>query len=165
MPVGLNFGLIVKKKWRIVLEVVGNKKWGGSGGRQLFQNGFGQWRSISVCFLILSSSSIESISVSASLRKIISQLAWHQARRTEHDHLTYILSANTGTPMHLAPKVIADPTQKKSGKQNFNIIGAPCLVSMAYWQRGTSVRQNSHRLIHTSVRLAYFHANRLFNWS
>jgi hypothetical protein len=36
--------------------------------------------------------------------------------------------------------------KKKSAKQNLNIIGAQCLVSIAYWRRGTLVRQNSHRL-------------------
>ncbi len=36
--------------------------------------------------------------------------------------------------------------KKKSAKQNLNIIGAQCLVSIAYWRRGTLVRQYSHRL-------------------
>jgi hypothetical protein len=30
---------------------------------------------------------------------------------------------------------------EKSAKNNLNIIGAPCLVSIACWRRGTSVRQ------------------------
>jgi hypothetical protein len=38
-----------------------------------------------------------------------------------------------------APIVMADQTRKK-------IIGAPCLVSIVYWRRGTLVRQYSHRL-------------------
>jgi hypothetical protein len=41
-----------------------------------------------------------------------------------------------GAPMHPAP--IGD-TKKK-------IIGAPCLVSIAYWRRGTLLHQYSHRL-------------------
>jgi hypothetical protein len=46
--------------------------------------------------------------------------------------------------------------EEKSAKHNLNIIGAQSLVSIAYWRRGTSVRQFSHR-----VRLAYFHTNHL----
>ena len=42
-------------------------------------------------------------------------------------------------------------TKIKSAKHNLNIIGAQCLVSIAYWRRGTSVRQYPHRL---SVRCA-----------
>jgi hypothetical protein len=54
-------------------------------------------------------------------------------------------SANTiGTPMSPAPIVMADRTRKK--KHNLNIIGAQYLVRIAYWRRGTSVRQNPHRL-------------------
>ncbi len=41
--------------------------------------------------------------------------------------------------MHPAPIVMADRTRKKSAKHNLNIIIAPCLVSIAYWRRGTSV--------------------------
>ena len=53
-------------------------------------------------------------------------------------------SANTiGAPMSPAPIVMADRTRKK---HNLNIIGAQCLVSIAYWRRGTLVRQYSHRL-------------------
>jgi hypothetical protein len=48
--------------------------------------------------------------------------------------------------MHPAPKGVAVGTGKKSEKQNLNIIGAQCLVSIAYWRRGTLVRQYSHRL-------------------
>jgi hypothetical protein len=43
--------------------------------------------------------------------------------------------------MHPAPIGMADRTQKKSAKHNLNFIGAPSLVSIAYWQRGTSMRQ------------------------
>jgi hypothetical protein len=32
------------------LKVVGNEKSGGSGGWLLFEDGFGPWRSMSVCF-------------------------------------------------------------------------------------------------------------------
>jgi hypothetical protein len=68
-------------------------------------------------------------------------------------------SANTiGTPMPPAPIVMADRTRKISVKHNLNIIGAQCLVSIAYWRRGTSVCQYPHL-----VRLTYFHTNRLFN--
>ncbi len=49
--------------------------------------------------------------------------------------------------MHLAPVVMAAVrTWKESVKHNLNIIGALCLVSIAYWRRGTLVRQYSHRL-------------------
>jgi hypothetical protein len=48
---------------------------------------------------------------------------------------SYLYSANTnGAPMHPAPIVMADRTGKK-------IIGAHCMASIAYWRRGTSVRQ------------------------
>jgi hypothetical protein len=57
------------------LKVVGNEKLGGSGGWQMLEDGSGPWRSMSVCFLILSSSSIQSISVSNLLRQIIRRLA------------------------------------------------------------------------------------------
>jgi hypothetical protein len=39
-----------------------------------------------------------------------------------------------GAPIHPAPIGVADRTQK-------NFIGALCLVIIAYWRRGTSVRQ------------------------
>jgi hypothetical protein len=45
-----------------------------------------------------------------------------------------------GAPMHPAPIGVADRTRKKK------IIGALCLVSFAYWRRGTLVRQYSHLL-------------------
>jgi hypothetical protein len=46
-----------------------------------------------------------------------------------------LYSANTiGAQIHPAPIGVADRTGK-------NIIGALCLVSIAYWRRGTSVRQ------------------------
>ncbi len=48
--------------------------------------------------------------------------------------------------MHSAPIGVAVRTGKISAKQNLNIIGAQCLVSIAYWRRGTLVRQYSHRL-------------------
>ncbi len=51
-------------------------------------------------------------------------------------------AANTnGAPMHPAPIGMADRTQKNSAKHNLNIISAPSLVSIAYWRRGTLVRQ------------------------
>jgi hypothetical protein len=46
------------------LKVVGNEKGGGSGGWLLFEDAFGPWRSMSVYFLILPSSSPQRISVS-----------------------------------------------------------------------------------------------------
>ncbi len=46
------------------LKVVGNAKGGGSGGWLLFEDAFGPWRSITVYFLILPSSSPQRISVS-----------------------------------------------------------------------------------------------------
>jgi hypothetical protein len=43
--------------------------------------------------------------------------------------------------------IMADRTRKKkSAKHSLNIIGAQCLVNIAYWRRGTSVRQYPHRL-------------------
>jgi hypothetical protein len=36
--------------------------------------------------------------------------------------------------------------EKKSAKHNLNIIGALCLVRIAYWRRGTLVHQYSHQL-------------------
>jgi hypothetical protein len=44
--------------------VVVTKNGGGLGGRLLFEDGFGPWRSMSVCFLILLSSFLQRISVS-----------------------------------------------------------------------------------------------------
>jgi hypothetical protein len=80
-----------------------------------------------------------------------------EAHRTQSSSLC---SANTiGAPMHPAPIGVADRTGKKSAKHNLNIIGAQCLASIAYWRRGTSVRQYLHRL--TVRRLTYFHTNRL----
>jgi hypothetical protein len=38
--------------YKAVLKVMGNEKSGGSGGWLLFEDGFGLWRSMSVCFLI-----------------------------------------------------------------------------------------------------------------
>ncbi len=39
-----------------ILKVVGNENGGGLGGWLLFEDGFGPWRSVSVCFSILLSS-------------------------------------------------------------------------------------------------------------
>ncbi len=67
------------------------------------------------------------------------------------------------------------PNTKKNPR---NRIGSPCLVRVAYWRRGTSVRQYIGAPIHPapvvigpcsitnggpniSVRLTYFHSNRL----
>jgi hypothetical protein len=46
------------------LKVVGNEKGGGTGGWLLFKDGSGPWRSMSVCFLMLPSSFLQSISIS-----------------------------------------------------------------------------------------------------
>jgi hypothetical protein len=46
------------------LKVVGNEKGGGSGSWLLFEDAFGPWRSMSVYYLILLSSSPQRISVS-----------------------------------------------------------------------------------------------------
>jgi hypothetical protein len=55
-----------------------------------------------------------------------------EAHRTQSSSL---YSANTiGTPMHPASIGVVDRKRKK-------IIGSLCLVSIAYWRRGTSVRQ------------------------
>jgi hypothetical protein len=56
-----------------------------------------------------------------------------KAHRTQYSS---IYSANTiGAPMHPAPIGVADRKRKKKN------IGTLCLVSIAYWRRGTSVRQ------------------------
>jgi hypothetical protein len=49
---------------QFTLKVVGNEKLGGSGGWLLFKDGTGLWRSMSVCFLMLPSFFLQSISVS-----------------------------------------------------------------------------------------------------
>jgi hypothetical protein len=55
-----------------------------------------------------------------------------EAHRTQSSSL---YSANTiGAPKHPAPIGVADRQENK-------IIGSLCLVSIAYWRRGTSVRQ------------------------
>jgi hypothetical protein len=55
-----------------------------------------------------------------------------EAHRTQSSSL---YSANTiGTPKHPAPIVVGDGKRKK-------IIRSLCLVSIAYWRRGTSVRR------------------------
>jgi hypothetical protein len=48
-----------------LLKVVDNEKGGGLGGWLLFEDGLGPWRLMSVCFLILLSSFLQRISVSA----------------------------------------------------------------------------------------------------
>jgi hypothetical protein len=45
------------------LKVVGNEKGGGLGGWLLFEDSFGPWRSMSVCFLTLLSSFLQRISI------------------------------------------------------------------------------------------------------
>ena len=47
-----------------LLKVVGNEKGGGLGGWLLFEDGFGPWRLMSVCFLTLLSSFLQQISIS-----------------------------------------------------------------------------------------------------
>ncbi len=89
--------------------------------------------------------------------------------------------------MHPAPTVMADRTWKKSAKHNLDIISAPCLFKIAYWRRGTPcsitngapntkiIRCANNRRKegyltkkilrdgpNSSVRLAYFQANRLW---
>ncbi len=54
-----------------------------------------------------------------------------------------ILRQYIGARKHPAPIGVAVRTGKKNLR---NIIGAQCLVSIAYWRRGTLVRQYSHRL-------------------
>jgi hypothetical protein len=70
-------------------------------------------------------------------------------------------SVTIGAPMHPAPIGVAVRTGKKnSAKQNVNIIGAQCLVSIAYWRRG-DIGAPIFTSTNSSVRLAYFHTNRL----
>jgi hypothetical protein len=60
---------------------------------------------------------------------------WYEYRRGAPNTIIFlIIRQHIGAPMYPAPIVMADRTQKK-------IIGSLCLVSIAYWQRGTSVRQ------------------------
>jgi hypothetical protein len=60
--------------------------------------------------------------------------------------------------------MMADRKRKKSAKHNLNIIGAPCLVSVAYWRRGTSVRQHIGALMHPApIVLAHPCANTITN--
>jgi hypothetical protein len=56
---------------------------------------------------------------------------WHgnRSRRTEHDHLTYNLPI-LSTPM--TPATIVMPMVHQIQKHYLNIIGAPCLVCIAY---------------------------------
>ena len=60
-----------------------------------------------------------------------------EALRTQESSL--YSATPIGAPKHPAPIGVADQHEKK-------IIGAPCLVSIAYWRRGILVRQYSHRL-------------------
>jgi hypothetical protein len=60
---------------------------------------------------------------------------WYEYRRGAPNTIIFlIIRQYIGAPMYPAPIVMADRTQKK-------IIGSLCLVSIAYWRRGTSVRQ------------------------
>jgi len=63
---------------------------------------------------------------------------WHgnRSRRTEHDHLTYNLPI-LSTPM--TPATIVMPMVHQIQKHYLNIIGAPCLVCIAYWSIGAGV--------------------------
>ncbi len=63
------------------------------------------------------------------------QLKGDKHERAHRTQFSYLYSAKTnGALMHPAPLVMADQTWRT----NF---GAPCLVSIAYWRRGTSLRQ------------------------
>jgi hypothetical protein len=55
---------VLLRSSQLVLTVVGNEKGGGSGGWLLFKDAFGPWRSMSVYFLMLPPSFIQSISIS-----------------------------------------------------------------------------------------------------
>ncbi len=62
-----------------------------------------------------------------------------------------------------APCANSNGWRKKSTKHNLNIIGAQCLVSIAYWRRGTSVRQYPHRLTVRCASPIFIPTNRLLN--
>ena len=61
------------------LKAVGNEKGGGFGGWLLFEDGFGPWRSMSVCFLILLSSFLQRIPVSVFKDQLIGD--WYENRQ------------------------------------------------------------------------------------
>ncbi len=85
-------------------------------------------------------------------------------RRGAQNMIISIQSANTnGAPMSPAPIVMADQTQKKSVKHNFYIIGAQCLVSIAYLLAEGDICTPISTSVNSSVRLTYFHTNRLLN--
>jgi hypothetical protein len=50
---------------------------GGLGGWQIFEDSFGPWRSFSVCFLMLSSSFLQEISVSKLIGDWHPQSTWN----------------------------------------------------------------------------------------
>ncbi len=67
-----------------------------------------------------------------------------EAHRTRSSSL---YSANTiGAPMHPAPIGVAVRTGKKICETKFEYYWRTGLVNIAYWRRGTLVRQYSHRL-------------------
>ena len=73
---------------------------------------------------------------------------WYENRRGAQNTIIYLTIRQyywrTDAP---CANIMADRTRKKkSAKHYLNIIGAQCLVSIAYWRRGTSVRQYPHRL-------------------
>jgi hypothetical protein len=60
----ISYSMIMRTQAHCPLKVVGNEKWGRSGGWLQFEDAFGPWRSMSVCFLMLLSSFLQSISIS-----------------------------------------------------------------------------------------------------
>ena len=64
----------------------------------------------------------------------------------EHNHVPYNAPILLAHRCPLRQYNGGPNTKKKSAKHNLNIIGAQCLVNIAYWRRGTSVRQYPHRL-------------------
>ncbi len=100
------------------------------GGWLLLEDCFGPWRSMFVCFLMLSSSFLQCISVSVVSRPV-NTVNWHENNPP-------ILMAHRCA---LRQQKWWTEHEKKSWKNNLNIIGGSCLVSIAYWRKGTQVRQ------------------------
>jgi hypothetical protein len=115
-------------------------EWGQDRGWLLFEDGFRIWRSMSICFLMLLACLFFNV-FPVPLWKAPLIGDWHEKSCTEQDDLTYnpqILTWRTDPP---CANNNSGLNTKKYVKHNLNIIGTPCLASIAYWQRGTLMRQ------------------------
>ena len=129
-----------------LLKVVGNEKLGGSRGWLLVEGDIELWRSMSVCFLCSRHLFFSVFPFPVCRAQLIGD--WYENRRGAQNTIIYLTIRQyywrTDAP---CANIMADRTRKKkSAKHNLNIIGAQCLVNIAYWRRGTSVRQYPHRL-------------------